>query len=239
MRNGRRQWVCLCDCGTEREVSQSNLLNGASSSCGCSKRTHGHSLKGKRSPTMRSYEAMVARCLHPSNPSHEHYLARGIGVCDRWLAGEDGKTGFECFLSDVGERPSLSLTLERKDNDLGYFPGNVRWASRLDQARNRTTTRLFPFRGRSALLREISLETGVTFDALRWRIEKLGMDIDAAVSVPVQKGQNFSRPTPIRTYKFLGQQRTVREIAVLTGVNLSTLKYRLSKGQSIEESTRR
>lgn len=34
--NHRQQmWLCKCDCGTEREVVQPNLVNGKSKSCGC------------------------------------------------------------------------------------------------------------------------------------------------------------------------------------------------------------
>jgi hypothetical protein len=74
---------------------------------------------------------MIQRCTNPKKTTHwKHYGGRGITICDRW------RSSFESFVADLGERPE-GLTLERTNNELGYFPGNVRWASRSEQALNR------------------------------------------------------------------------------------------------------
>jgi hypothetical protein len=73
---------------------------------------------------------MNGRCTNPNNPRYEYYGGRGIAVCDRW------RGSFENFLADVGERPP-GLTLERIDNNKGYEPGNVKWASWAEQALNK------------------------------------------------------------------------------------------------------
>jgi hypothetical protein len=76
---------------------------------------------------------MKSRCQKTSI-HHAHYFDRGISVCAEWLES------FASFFSVVGARPSSEHTLERVDNDKGYQPGNVKWATQAEQNRNRTDT---------------------------------------------------------------------------------------------------
>lgn len=75
---------------------------------------------------------MISRCTNPKQPHWEHYGGRGIGVCQRWRS-------FEAFIADMGRRPTgpPRYTLERINNDRGYEPGNVKWATYSEQQRNR------------------------------------------------------------------------------------------------------
>ena len=84
---------------------------------------------------------MVQRCTYARHNRFHLYGGRGIKVCDRWRHGEDGKSGFECFLGDMGPRPE-GLSIDRVDNDGNYEPGNCRWASRSDQMKNRRPFKL-------------------------------------------------------------------------------------------------
>jgi hypothetical protein len=94
--------------------------------------THSHSRahNGGPTPTYRSWQAMRQRCTNPTNASWAHYGGRGITVCERW------QDSFESFLADMGERPT-GRTLDRVDVDGNYEPGNCRWATPLEQARNK------------------------------------------------------------------------------------------------------
>jgi hypothetical protein len=136
-----RKWNCHCDCGNDFVALNHNLRSGDTTSCGCvHKQTvseigkantkHGHAsrLNGK-SRTYNAWHQMLHRCNNDHNEHYKDYGGRGIKVCDRW-------TLFENFLVDMGECP-IQLTLERKDNDGNYEPNNCKWATRLEQNRNR------------------------------------------------------------------------------------------------------
>ena len=60
----------------------------------------------------RAYQLMKKRCYNQRDPHYKYYGGKGVIVCPRWLVGEDGKTGAECFLDDMGPRPP-GLTLQR------------------------------------------------------------------------------------------------------------------------------
>lgn len=129
----RSRLLVQCACGTVKNILPIQLRSGQTLSCGCmqpilssEKRTvHGHTVNGK-SHVYQIWAGMLSRC---KNKSLEYYGGRGISVSARWLK-------FENFLADMGE-PIAGLTLDRIDNDGGYDPSNVRWASREEQSRNR------------------------------------------------------------------------------------------------------
>lgn len=135
-----RRWLCRCDCGTVKAFDQGNLRSGASKSCGCLKRdqnvlakfsrTHGMN----KTPEHRAWSSMIQRCTNDKQDSWEDYGGRGIRVCERWIRN------FEAFFADMGPRPSPMHTLDRKDANGNYEPGNCRWATRAQQAHTRRST---------------------------------------------------------------------------------------------------
>jgi hypothetical protein len=137
---------------------------------------HGHSTK--RSPEYSSWSAMRRRCCDENHVAYPRYGGKGIKICDRWL----GPNGFQNFLADVGPRPS-GCTLDRIDNSGHYEPDNVRWATRSEQAFNRTPKILVTAFGKSQTIQAWSKETGVSVNSIHYRIAH-GWDAERAVSQP-------------------------------------------------------
>jgi hypothetical protein len=150
--NGKSYWTCSCDCGEEREVEGYHLISGHTTSCGCTLReltaammtTHGEARRRSMTAEYRCWRGIKDRCLRRRSPSFNNYGGRGIRVCDRWLNGDGSRSGYECFLADVGRRPSPLHSLDRINNDGHYEPGNVRWATRMQQRLNRRDTAMLP-----------------------------------------------------------------------------------------------
>jgi hypothetical protein len=133
-----RLWWCRCRCGKEMALLGWVLRMGDRTSCGCRRGTlhikHGHNRVthfGMASPEYRTWNAMIQRCHNPKSINYKNYGARGICVCPRW------RKSFPDFLRDMGLKLNPKLTIERKNNDLGYEPGNCKWATRREQLQNR------------------------------------------------------------------------------------------------------
>ena len=125
-----RHWLCRCECGTECVISLPNLKRQVSCGCWKSERLRTHGDWGD--PLYWTWHNMNQRCHRPKHPSWPRYGGRGIVVCEEWRYPH----GYAAFREHVGERPP-GLTLDRIDNADGYKPGNVRWATRAEQQKNR------------------------------------------------------------------------------------------------------
>jgi len=141
MRKYSSQWLCRCECGTEKIFDSKNLVAGRSRSCGCKqggrsglygavKRTHGLSNK---SPIYDTWVNIRQRCHNPNNPYFYLYGGRGIEVCEEWRAS------YEAFHRDMAPTWQKGLTIERIFGDLGYAPGNCIWMPMSEQWKTRRT----------------------------------------------------------------------------------------------------
>lgn len=142
--------------------------------------THGHASRerngAKASPTYQSWLSMRTRCRLPGRDNADRYQERGITFCERWES-------FECFLNDMGERPA-GTTLDRFPNGAGnYEPGNCRWATPREQARNTRRNKL-------------TLETAIQVAVKRLRgmpCKAIAMEFGISESLPreIVKGRSW------------------------------------------------
>lgn len=140
LRNHNYLWFCVCDCGVTFEKTVGRLTSGRVNSCGCWRRERAKwlgTVQGPRnathklvnSATYRTWSAMVQRTTNPKHEHYRYYGGRGISVCERWRT-------FELFLTDMGIRP-VGRTIDRIKPDGNYELGNCRWATPVEQRRNR------------------------------------------------------------------------------------------------------
>jgi hypothetical protein len=132
--------------------------------------THG----GGNTPEYSVWCGMKRRCENPNERSFKNYGGRGIQVLFR---------SFEDFIAEVGPRPSPSHMIGRIENDRHYEPGNVRWETPIDQARNKRTTLLVTVDGLTASLAEHCEARGVRYQKAWLRINRYGWSPDRALGV--------------------------------------------------------
>lgn len=181
-KDGKRVWMVVCDCGTERVISEGEVR--ARQSCGCkriettikAKTTHGDC----KSKEFMAWAAMMTRCRNPKQACFKNYGGRGISVCTRWQK-------YEHFLADMGRKPSLRHTLERIDNDGNYEPKNCRWATRSEQALNKRNNRWISFGKETLTLTEWARKLGCSNAMISQRLDK-GWSVEKTLTTPVGEG---------------------------------------------------
>lgn len=144
--SGGTTWLCRCDCGKLRVVPRHSLVRGKTGSCGClgiERRAAAVNRRGlkhgkSRDPLYLLWVSIINRCECPSSGPYKNYGGRGITVAAEW---RHDFLSFERYVADVlGPKPTADHSLDRVDNDRGYEPGNLRWATRSEQQLNRRTS---------------------------------------------------------------------------------------------------
>lgn len=173
--HGHISWLCKCDCGME-VVKTGNYLrckHNTAKSCGClhKERASEANLKHGMSKTLTyaTWVKMKGRCLNNKDKNYQYYGGRGIAVCKRWLK-------FENFFVDMGEKPK-GLTIERIQNNLGYFKENCKWATWAEQNRNTRHNRMISFQGKTLCACDWAKELNVVYQTLLARLNKYPPEI--------------------------------------------------------------
>ena len=181
-KNGKAQWICLCECGQNSVVTTDSLKRGHTKSCGClnkenlrkNTRTHGMS----STPEYEIWKTMKRRC-HSETKTAKYYRDRGIKVCDRWLES------FENFYSDMGPRPTANHSIERIDNDGDYCPENCKWGTAKEQNNNTRRNVRMTLNGETKTMAEWSEVLGISQGVIGKRKRKGWSDKDT-LTTPVK-----------------------------------------------------
>lgn len=181
---------------------------------------HGYS----RTAEYKIWKGIKNRCNNPKSVGWKNYGGRGITM------HPDLEASFLAFLAEVGPRPSPLQSMERKDNNKGYEPGNLIWATRAVQAVNRRNNHLLTVGDRTQTISQWAKETGLTQCAIRMRIKR-GMGAAEAVKPePI----NRKLPPHSKAVEVNGRTKTVKAWARETGIPASTLRHRLKTGWPME-----
>lgn len=169
--NKSSYWLFKCSCGNEKVIRLANVKNGSTKSCGClcketmsklGKASVVHNMSGTR--TYGSWRSMKRRCLNKNTPKYKYWGGRGITICKEWLE-------FENFYRDMGERPE-NKSLDRIDNNKGYYKENCRWANIEQQANNRRNNRFITYKENTLTIRQWEKKLGINRGTLHYRIDR-------------------------------------------------------------------
>lgn len=179
-RKKQSYWHCACDCGVTKDIQLGALRSGHSRSCGCLAKdktraamsTHG----ATKTAEYKVWRGIVDRCNYPTHNAYRNYGGRGV----------TNKFGtFEQFFAELGARPSPKFTVERIDNNGHYEPGNVRWATRKEQAANTRRAIILEIGGVSRPLTEWAEISGVSAGTLHARLKR-GWCASDALTKPLE-----------------------------------------------------
>lgn len=146
-----KHYKCKCLCGSISVSSGDHLRMGRSKQCiSCAAKKHGF----HKHYLYQTWSHMKQRCEQSQNPAYKHYGGRGITVCDRWQEIKN-------FIEDMGERPSRNYSLDRIDNDKGYYKENCRWATHAEQMSNTRSNRFITYLNETKTLTEWARYFGV------------------------------------------------------------------------------
>ena len=182
--------LCLCDCGNYTEVVASSLLPNRQGyrtlSCGCLRAEGSKPIHGMcDSAEYQAWHSMKDRCLRPTHKQYHRYGGRGITVCDEW------QSSFQSFYDHVGSRPGRGYSLDRIDNDKGYEPGNVRWATTRQQNRNTRGNTLLTIGNVTRCLVQWAELAGVPARLISHRLQRDWQVVDAVFAPPQPRYRHF------------------------------------------------
>lgn len=169
-KNGNRLARYRCGCGEIVVAAETRVKSGATHQCkkcrnkaiSISSQTHGM----RNSAEYSIWSGIKARCLNQKAPDYARYGGAGVTVFRGWI------DDFMAFYTHIGPRPSPAHSVDRIDGSKGYEPGNIRWATKTQQARNRKDS-VFVTDGVSVLhIMDVAKSMGISKGAAHLRLKR-------------------------------------------------------------------
>lgn len=183
--------LCMCSCGTIRDVSKSHLINNNTKSCGCigrekaSKRMTERNLKHNLSNTrlFSLWHCIKQRCYYKNDIGYKNYGGRGIEMCDEWH--NNFKSFYDWAINNGYKEEILpngknKWTIDRIDVNGNYEPSNCRWVTIKEQSNNKTTNRLLKYNNKVKTISQWSEDTGISHTTICDRL-KYGWSVEDAL----------------------------------------------------------
>jgi hypothetical protein len=177
-----RRFMAKCECGKIKSVNKRAVIRGRVKSCGCLQKEHAtrHGLSMEK--IYGVYRGMLQRCYDKKHWLYPRYGGRGITVCNEW------KQDIHAFVKWAIENGyKKGLTIERKNNDLGYSSENCTFVSLRQNLNNTSKTIFLHVCGQKISLQNASRKYEIRSDVLYQRIKKLKWPDDKAVFTKVRK----------------------------------------------------
>ncbi len=185
-KNHARYWLCKCDCGTEKSVSQSQLTKGHSTSCGCYRKEYLTQINTKHNSSFTRiytiWSKIKDRCYNKNSKDYKNYGNRGIYVCKEWL---DSFESFKDWALNNGY--TKELTIERKDVNKVYEPNNCTWITTQEQQKNKRPpiSKFLNVRLEKSI-KELAKEKNLSSSIVYGRLQ-MGWSLEKALNTPKGK----------------------------------------------------
>lgn len=172
---------CECSCGKEVNVLPYQFKGESVKSCGHLRAKAGVADgRSLRNPKLYAiWHQMIERCENKDHKWYYRYGGRGIMVCDEWK----DYCNFEKWVESVGGKPD-GTSIDRIDNDKGYYPENCRWATQRQQTRNQSRNIMIEFNGKNQSLADWADELGIKWVTLHNRYVR-GWSVERMLTEPV------------------------------------------------------
>lgn len=200
-RGHQTYWLCECTCKKKKIILGSEITNGGTKSCGCIRKelniktfsTHGYSDKERLYVV---WLRMRQRCSNKNNKRYKDWGGRGITVCPEWHNYLTFRTW--AYANNYKEEllPSgiNKWSIDRIDNDKGYFPENCRWVTMKEQCNNKRNNSIVTYNGETHKMTEWGEIYNINPKVLNQRINTYKWDIETAFLTPLRKRPQAATP---------------------------------------------